>query len=175
MDASDTPDYSVAWWRNGVYFWGGPTGDYDISNADNLCGVDPVFSPGDEIHCDVFPNQIPIDPNSSANGIEATSPAVIIQNSTPNISNVTVTPSPATQNDTLTCDYDYFDFDGDADASTVEWSSNGQALNGFGQVAVSERTACAVTVHGKPFCWGEETFASDSSRLENASGRSSSA
>jgi hypothetical protein len=58
------------------------------------------------------------------------SDSIVIDNTEPSISQVTISPSPAATGDTLTCTYsDYSDDDGDADRSTYAWAINGSTIS----------------------------------------------
>lgn len=103
---SDTDASSIEWFVNG-------------SSAGTGSSLNGVFIGGDEIECSVTAN----DGDEDGNTI---STSLIIDNSPPSITNVSISPDPATEIDTLTCSYSGFiDMDGDADASSIEWFVNG--------------------------------------------------
>jgi hypothetical protein len=79
------------------------------------------FVSGDEVVCTVTP-----DDGEDAGAAEAAS--VVIGNSFPSVSGVTISPDPGYASDTLTCTYSFDDPDGDADLSEVEWFVNTVAV-----------------------------------------------
>jgi hypothetical protein len=101
----------------------------------------------------------------------AVSASVVVDDTAPSITSVTITPDPASADDTLRCAYaGYSDPDGDPDASIIEWFVDGTlATTGVffpSATAVRDQTVtCTVT----PFD-GSSTGApmSDSVVLENA-------
>ncbi len=88
--------------------------------------------------------------NASAEVGTAASDSVIIGNSAPTISSVSIVPAPAYSIDTLTCSYTgYADLDGDPDASTFNWTVNGApagtASTLAGSFAAGDTVVCTVT------------------------------
>ena len=77
------------------------------------------------------------------------SASVVIGNSTPVVSNVSITPNPAYTTDVLSCSYSFADGDNDPDQSTIVWSVNsgpagvGQSLSGV--FTGGDTVSCAVT------------------------------
>ena len=78
------------------------------------------FDRGDGVSCTVTPT------DGTDDGEAVTSESIIISNTAPAFSSVSVTPSSPSSTDTLTCSYSGFsDADGDADASTYSWTVAG--------------------------------------------------
>jgi formylglycine-generating enzyme required for sulfatase activity len=88
------------------------------ATSETLTGAD--FNKNDDVSCTVTPN------DGTDDGAAVTSNTVIISNSAPSISGVTIDPATATASDALTCSWTGFsDADGDSDASTINWTING--------------------------------------------------
>ena len=130
-DADGDPDQSSFVWRvNG----GGTVG----STATLSSG----FNGGDTVSCEVTPN------DGKNNGVSETAD-VVINNTPPVVSGVTVLPDPAYANTSLLCDYTYSDADNEPDQSTVAWTINGVTAgsgpslgNGF---VFGDNVVCTVT------------------------------
>jgi hypothetical protein len=75
---------------------------------------------GDTVTCTATPS------DGWEDGISASS-SVIIGNTAPSVSSVTISPSPAVESDVLTCNWVFVDPDNGDDNSTVSWSINGVA------------------------------------------------
>ncbi len=91
-----------------------------------------------------------VTPNDGIADGATASASVTIENSTPSISLVTITPDPATASDTLTCAWSgWADDDADADSSTVLWTVNGAAVGTAttlsGAFASGDTVMCTVT------------------------------
>jgi hypothetical protein len=77
------------------------------------------FVGGDTVKCTVTP----FDGSNTGTGV---SKSVTVQNSSPSVASVSISPDPAYATDTLDCSYTGFDDpDGDADASSFSWTVNG--------------------------------------------------
>ena len=116
------------------------------------------FNSGDSVYCLQTPN------DGLTDGTAVPSNTVVITNTAPTVSAVSITPDPATAGDTLTCNYTFDDADGDADASTVAWTVNGTAA-GSGTTLSSgfvrgDTVSCEVTPND-----GTDTGASDSASI----------
>ncbi len=129
-DDSDS-DLSFATWSvNGSELGSGTT----FSSA---------FTGGDTVTCTVTP----YDGEDEGTPL---SDSVVIDNTAPSITNVTISPSPATASDTLSCGYSgYSDPDGDPDDSRREWSVNGSAVSSdtslSGLFVGGDTVSCEVT------------------------------
>lgn len=103
---------SLSWSVNGV----------DAGNGDTL---DSNFVGRDDVRCTVTP----FDGATTGEGV---STSIIITNSLPEISSVTLSPQPAAASDTLSCAWSgWSDADGDSDQTRVSWTINGEDA-GFG-------------------------------------------
>ena len=144
-----------------VYSWD-VSGTVVSETTDSLSSA--WFGNGDDVTCVVTPF------DGTDSGVAIESNTVIIENSAPEISSVSVSPNPADATDTLTCSWSGFsDADGDADASTVEWTINGAAAGTdttlSGLFVGGDTVACTVTPYD-----GSETGTpmSDAIEIENA-------
>jgi hypothetical protein len=77
-----------------------------------------AYDSGDSVTCRVTPSDGALDG-------PAIFVSVVIDNTTPSVTDVQITPDPATARDTLTCSWNFVDADGNPDQSTVEWLVNG--------------------------------------------------
>ena len=122
-----------------------------LSGATPLPGAEDAtldgahFDRGDSLSCRVTPN------DGLVNGVAVTSNEVVISNTAPQVSGVSISPASPSVGDVLTCTYDFSDGDGDADASTYSWTVNGAEVStastlssGF---AGGDAIVCAVTAH----------------------------
>ncbi len=101
------------------------------------------FANGDTVACTVTPD----DGTDAGTALAAT---VVIGNSAPSITSVSISPAAAAVGDTLTCSYSGFsDADGDADQSTLRWTVNGVAAGTSSTLAGGftggDTVACTVT------------------------------
>jgi hypothetical protein len=102
----DTVTEKFNWLVNGVQI--GVT-------TSTLSGV--AFDRGERVRCRVTPNDGLID------GIGVLSNEVMISNSVPVATSVSISPDPADADDILICGYTFDDDDGDADSGTViKWT-----------------------------------------------------
>ncbi len=106
----DSLSYMYAWTVNGV----------DIGVTTDTLPPDNFFR-GDEVSCTAFVSDDGIDAES------ATSAAVTVGNSAPDMDSVTITPASATVSDDLTCAASATDVDGDSITYTYAWTVNGMA------------------------------------------------
>ncbi|MDP2310280.1 MAG: hypothetical protein Q8P18_29965, partial [Pseudomonadota bacterium] len=107
----DTVSYTYAWMVDGVSIG---------STASSL--DDSSWSAGDAVVCVVTPT------DGTDAGVSVPSNTVTIDNSTPAITSVSISPVPAAADDTLTCSASGFtDPDGDLDQTTFAWTVNGAA------------------------------------------------
>ncbi len=111
IDADDDSDQStLVWTVNGSSV----STDTDLSSD---------FVGGDTVTCTVTP-----DDGQDAG--TALSDSLVIDNTAPEITSVTITPTSAQAGETLTCTHEGFsDGDGDADQSTYEWDVNGTTVS----------------------------------------------
>jgi hypothetical protein len=79
------------------------------------------FVGGDTVVCTVTPN----DGTDTGSSVDD---SLVIDNSAPSVSDVTIDPDPAASGDTLACSWTYDDPDGDSDRSTVVWTVNGSEV-----------------------------------------------
>lgn len=155
-DADGDPDNTEITWRIGIAVVG--TGDTLEPGA---------FGSGDTVVCSAVPND----------GEEDGTPvneSVVIDNSAPSITSVSITPDPATSTDDLLCSWEGFsDPDGDADMSLVEWfiggspAGEGDILPAGGFVRGDE-VECVVTPYDGAL---EGTPMSASIEIDNAAPR----
>ena len=111
-DDGDSVAFSYAWLVEGVD--PGETGS-TLSSA--------WFDRDEAVSCTVTPT------DGMDDGAAVGSNVVVIANSPPSITSVTISPSSPTAGDTLTCSYSgYSDADGDADASTISWTIDGAVV-----------------------------------------------
>ncbi len=106
--------------------------------------TDDFFEIGDTVQCLVTPN------DGYQDGDVAYSNEVAIENTPPEITNVTITPASPTVMDTLTCAYEgYSDLDGDADESTYSWTVDGTEVGTSETLSESfekgDEVVCTVT------------------------------
>lgn len=102
----DDDQTTIAWFKGGIPIGSGPV-------------LTRGFVGGDEIGCVV----IPYDGIEYGPSVEAT---IVIGNTAPSISSVSISPETAQAGDVLTCSWEGFeDVDLDVDASQVEWTVNG--------------------------------------------------
>ncbi|HND30804.1 MAG TPA: hypothetical protein PLA94_12425, partial [Myxococcota bacterium] len=101
------------------------------------------FDRGDSVACELTPT------DGSLSGTSVVSSTIVIENSVPTLTDVTISPANPTLGSTLTCTYSYADADGDSDLSTLAWSVNGTAAGtgatktgGFG---AGDVVTCTVT------------------------------
>jgi hypothetical protein len=102
-----------------------------------------VAATGDTATCIVVANDGSMDGNTD-------SASVVIGNSTPVASNVTISPNPAFAADTLTCSYSFSDGDGDPDQSIIQWTNSQGAVVGTnstlsGIFTGGDQVSCTVT------------------------------
>lgn len=129
-DATGADASTVAWTIDGVPAGSGATlaGPWVRSNV---------------VECTVTPN------DGVLTGIPV-SADLVVSNSPPSISSVSISPSAPTAADTLTCSYTGFsDADGDPDASTIQWSiagvTVGSASSLSGVFSRGDTVQCTVT------------------------------
>lgn len=80
------------------------------------------FARGQEVAVSVIAH----DAEAASEQVEA---ATIVENTTPELGEVVISPSEATETSTITCSWTgYWDADGDADRSTLTWERNGRVL-----------------------------------------------
>jgi hypothetical protein len=92
------------------------------SNAGSGNSLTSGFVKGDTVKCKVTPS----DGTDTGSVVTA---SLVISNTAPVASGVSIAPSAPTVSDTLDCSYAFFDADGDADATTIEWTdASGTAL-----------------------------------------------
>ncbi len=102
------------------------------------------FSGGDTAVCTVTPND-------GTDAGTADSGSVIVDNTAPSITSVSISPTDPTDADDLTCSYSGFsDADGDADSSTYSWTISGTEVGTTDTLSSSATTAgdvvtCTVT------------------------------
>ncbi len=111
----------------------------EVGTEPTLSGV---FTGGDEVTCTVTAyDDIEVGGSSSA--------SVVIGNTTPVVSAVTITPVPAYSTSTLTCSWTFTDPDGDADESTVSWTVGGTEVGTddtlSGAFGAGDEVTCTVT------------------------------
>lgn len=104
----DTVTSSFTWRVNGI----------SVSATGASLGTS-YFGKGDSVVC----TQVPSDGFATGSGVDSNT--VTIDNTTPQVSAVAITPDPGYAASTLTCGYTFSDADGDADYSTIEWTVNG--------------------------------------------------
>ncbi len=131
---------------------GTPTLSYAWTNGSSTIGtaasvtLDPsTCSPGDSIACTVTATDSDL-------GTDSGSATVLVQNSAPSITSVTISPASPLVSDTLTCSHaGYSDPDGDGDASTYAWTvgsvSSGTGSTLAGAFSKSDTVTCTVTPH----------------------------
>jgi hypothetical protein len=103
-----------------------------------------VFTGGDEVVCTVTPD------DGSDSGTDA-SASITIDNTSPGVADVLITPDPAQVDDTLACAWTFSDIDGDEDASTVLWDVDGTPAGSgstlTGAFASGDTVTCTVSAH----------------------------
>ena len=134
-DDGDSVTFSYGWLVEGVD--PGETGS-TLSSA--------WFDRDEAVSCTVTPS------DGMDDGAAVGSNVVVISNSPPSISTVTVSPASPTASDTLTCSYSgYSDADGDADASTYTWTAGGTIVGSSrtlsGAFGSGDTVVCTVTPH----------------------------
>jgi hypothetical protein len=91
----------------------------DGTSAGTSTELSAGFSGGDTVTCVVTPH----DGSDAGATVSAT---VVIDNTAPAVTSVTISPDPARTTDALSCSWSGFtDADGDPDASTARWTING--------------------------------------------------
>lgn len=106
----DTVTVSYAWYVNGSVV---------AATGASLSGA-TYFSRGDTVYVRVTPN------DGTSSGTAVSSSTATVQNSTPSITSVAISPSTVSVGDTMTCVVTgYSDADGDTSASTYAWTVNG--------------------------------------------------
>ena len=81
-------------------------------------------------------------------GVPLNSSAIVVGNTAPVISSVTLTPQTAFAGDTLTCGYSFSDIDGQPDQSIINWQLNGQHFTVASSIAApagGSDVSCSVT------------------------------
>jgi alpha-tubulin suppressor-like RCC1 family protein len=101
------------------------------------------FVKGDEVICKVTPS----DGTDTGTKVNA---SLVISNTAPVASGVSIAPSSPTVSDTLDCSYSFFDADGDADATTIEWTDDsgtslGSGASLSGAFSSGDTITCTVT------------------------------
>ncbi len=119
--------------------WSWTVNGTEVSSAANLSGS---FTGGDLVGCTVTPD----DGHDTGTPV---SDSVTIDNSSPTVSDVAITPNPAVSGDTLSCTWTFTDPDSDTDESTVAWSLNGTPAGTGDTLATTlvrgDVVACSVT------------------------------
>jgi hypothetical protein len=134
-DDGETPTFSYGWDVDGVDT--GETGDTLSSTA---------FDRDETVTCTVTPH------DASASGTAVASNSLLVSNTPPVVTSVTVTPTDPSATDTLSCSWSGFsDADGDSDVSTVAWTVNGSSV-GTGTtlsttLSTGDDITCTVTPH----------------------------
>jgi len=109
-DADVTESASYRWLINGV-----------LDETATTAAYSGEFQGGDMIACEVTPSDGEDPPGTGVLGV------IVVDNSSPSISAVSIAPSAPTAAETLTCVWSGFtDSDGDPDVSEVVWSVNGE-------------------------------------------------
>jgi hypothetical protein len=123
----DSVTYSYAWSVNG-----GAT----VGTSTTLSGA---FVAGDTVVCSVTPNDGLVDGSGST-------ASIVISNSIPSVSAVSLSPDPVYTDDLLTATPTYSDLDGDTMSLTYTWSVDGNEV----------QTGATHTLAGSFFAKGEE-------------------
>ena len=124
--------YSYDWWVNGA----------SISRSSSSL-TSSSFDHGDSVACEVTPT------DGSTSGASVISPTIVIENSVPELTGVSISPSLPQAGDSLVCAWSFSDADGDSDLSTLSWTVNGVAA-GSGATLSSgfvggDEVVCTVT------------------------------
>ena len=125
----DNDQTSIEWFVNTV----------SAGNGASLAGG---YQKGDTVECVVTPG----DGDDSGTPESA---SVLIENATPSVFDVRISPDPGYSGDTLTCIYGFDDSDLDSDNSTIAWEVNGTpsgtGATFSGNIGYNELVACSVT------------------------------
>jgi cytoskeletal protein CcmA (bactofilin family) len=105
-DADNDVDQSIIYWYA------------DTVQIGTGSSISSGYSAFDGVECVVTANDGIVDGNT------ATSPTIIIENSAPTVSGVSISPSNANATTALTCTYSFSDADNDVVQSTIEWYAN---------------------------------------------------
>jgi hypothetical protein len=121
-----------------TYLW-----EVNGSSAGTGMALSGPFLRGDVVECTVTPDDgLDLGPSNTG--------SLIIGNTAPTITSVSISPDPGTAADTLTCNYGFDDVDGDSDGGssfswTVEGAAAGSGATLSGAFAAGETVACEVT------------------------------
>ncbi len=113
----------------------------EVGTSSSLSGV---FVHTDTVVCTVTPS----DGEDEGTALSQT---LVVSNTAPTVSGVSIDPNPADVDSTLTCLYTFSDEDGEADASSITWlvdgtpSGSGPSLSG--SLVQGQTVACSVTAH----------------------------
>ena len=134
-DGTTSFTYAYAWSVGGTTI---------AAASDTLTGDD--FDKDDTVMCRVTPH------DGTEPGAAVTSNSVVIENTAPTLSGVSISPDAPEAEDTLTCAYTgYDDADGDTDASTIAWDVNGTDAGSGATLAEAfiggDSVTCTVTAH----------------------------
>ena len=133
----DSISYAYAWYVGGTLA---------SSTSSKLTGS--YFVRGDSVYVEVTPK------DSTSSGTMVTSSSVTIENATPSISSVSLSPSSVYTDDTLTCTPNgWSDADGDSASYTYEWTLNSATLSGAASSSLDgttdfdrgDKISCTVT------------------------------
>ncbi len=132
-DDGDTASFAYAWDVDGV----------DPGQTSSTLSSS-WFDRDETVSCAVTPN------DGTDDGAAVSSNSIIISNTAPSISSVSISPASPTLSDSLTCSYSgYIDADGDADASTYAWTIDGAAAGSGssfgGTLSSGAEVVCTVT------------------------------
>ena len=130
-DPDSDPDHtSLRWYVDG-------------SVAENGTSMTAPAS-GSEVICQATPD------DGIVIGVPFNSSAIVVGNTAPVISSVTLTPQNAFVGDTLTCNYSFSDVDGQPDQSIINWQVNGQPFMVASSItapAGGSDVSCSVTAY----------------------------
>tara|TARA_B100000287_G_scaffold104019_2_gene96254 strand:+ start:1369 stop:3138 length:1770 start_codon:yes stop_codon:yes gene_type:complete len=113
-DNNEVDSSSISWFKNGVLDSQGT-----ISNSADILFIDYSKTERDDVW------SVQIMPNDGENSGTIVNAEVVILNSKPLASNLSIIPSGPSQNDDLTASWDEFDEDGDVLTSAIKWYNNG--------------------------------------------------
>jgi alpha-tubulin suppressor-like RCC1 family protein len=131
---SDAITYSYSWYVNGTL---------SAETSDTLDGQN--LSRGDSVYCQITPS------DADDSGSSVLSNTVVIINSAPTISNISLSPTSPDADDEIHCMYDFTDIDQDTDSSLIEWEVNGVVMNTGNPLSASvvqgDGIECSVTAN----------------------------
>ncbi|MED5485241.1 MAG: choice-of-anchor V domain-containing protein, partial [Candidatus Thermoplasmatota archaeon] len=113
-DNNEVDSSSISWFKNGVLDSQGT-----ISNSADILFIDYSKTERDDVW------SVQIMPNDGENSGTIVNAEVVILNSKPLASNLSIMPSGPSQNDDLTASWDEFDEDGDVLTNAIKWYNNG--------------------------------------------------